>query len=228
MTAASGVLPLIPDFSNNGHVYMTYVFENTGNTNDTGPKTSRLTRVTANPANPDVALPGSEITILGTISTAPCSAHPVGSDCIGAEGSSHTLGSVVFASGRHDVRRQRRRLRGQLHRPAGAALAGSQQLHRQDPAHQQGRHRDHDQPLLRRHELDPVQGLAVRRAQPFPVQHPTADRGHLVRRRRVEHVGGGQPGRSRGATTGGPATRAPACSRPTPVRPPATRSRPRP
>ena len=86
-----------PDFSSNGYVYMTYVFENTGNPNDTGPKTSRLTRVTANPANPDVALPGSEITILGTIATAPCSAHPVGADCIGAEGSSHTLGSVVFA-----------------------------------------------------------------------------------------------------------------------------------
>jgi glucose/arabinose dehydrogenase/chitodextrinase len=87
-----------PDFASNGYVYMTYVFENTGNTNDTGPKTSRLTRVTANPANPDVALPGSEVTILGTIGSPPCSAHPAGSDCIGAEGSSHTLGSVVFAS----------------------------------------------------------------------------------------------------------------------------------
>lgn len=87
-----------PDFASNGYIYMTYVFENTGNTNDTGPKTSRLTRITANPANPDVALPGSEVTILGTIGSPPCSAHPAGSDCIGAEGSSHTLGSVVFAS----------------------------------------------------------------------------------------------------------------------------------
>src|SRR5262249_37487743 len=86
-----------PDFANNGYVYMTYVYENTGNPNDTGVKTSRLTRATADPANPDVALAGSEVTILGSVGTAPCSAQPAGADCIPADGSSHTIGNLQFA-----------------------------------------------------------------------------------------------------------------------------------
>jgi glucose/arabinose dehydrogenase len=86
-----------PNFTTNGFIYMSYVFENTGNTNDTGAKTSRFSRVTANPANPDVALAGSETVILGSVGTPPCSAQPPGSDCIPADGSSHTIGSIVFA-----------------------------------------------------------------------------------------------------------------------------------
>jgi len=86
-----------PNFATNGFIYMSYVFENTGNTNDSGAKTSRFTRVTANPANPDVALAGSETTILGSVGTPPCSAQPVGSDCIPADGSSHTIGNILFA-----------------------------------------------------------------------------------------------------------------------------------
>ena len=38
-----------PNFASNGYVYMTYVFEGGGNPNDQSAKTSRLTRVTANP-----------------------------------------------------------------------------------------------------------------------------------------------------------------------------------
>ena len=68
------------------------MFENTGNPNDSGAKTSRFTRVTANPANPDVALPGSETIILGSVGTPPCSAYPAGADCIPADGGSHTIG----------------------------------------------------------------------------------------------------------------------------------------
>jgi glucose/arabinose dehydrogenase/fibronectin type 3 domain-containing protein len=86
-----------PNFSANGHIYLTYVFENTGNTNSTGAKTARLTRVTASPTNPDVAQTGSEIVILGSVGTPPCSAHPAGTDCIPADGGTHTLGSIVFA-----------------------------------------------------------------------------------------------------------------------------------
>src|SRR5882672_4398521 len=67
-----------PNFATNGFVYMTYTFENAGNPNDSSPKTSRLVRVNADPANPDVALAGSEIVILGTIGNPPCDAQPAG------------------------------------------------------------------------------------------------------------------------------------------------------
>jgi glucose/arabinose dehydrogenase/fibronectin type 3 domain-containing protein len=86
-----------PDFVNNGHVYLTYVYENTNNINDAGAKTSRLVRITADPANPDVALPASETVILGSVGTAPCSAQPAGADCIPADGGSHTIGALQFA-----------------------------------------------------------------------------------------------------------------------------------
>src|SRR5258707_2410807 len=86
-----------PDFANYGLVYLTYVFEEGGNPNDTGPKTARFTRVTADPANPDVALAGSEVVILGSIGTPPCSSHPAGSDCIADDSGTHTLGTIRFA-----------------------------------------------------------------------------------------------------------------------------------
>ena len=87
-----------PQFASNGRVYMTYTFENAGNPNSSAPRTARLTRVTADPANPDVALPGSEVVILGSVGTPPCSALPASADCIGSDGGSHTLGSLHFAT----------------------------------------------------------------------------------------------------------------------------------
>ena len=90
-------LALDPDFPNNGFVYLLYVHEDGTNPDDEGPKTSRLTRVTADPANPNQALPGSEIVILGTIGTPPCSAYPAGSDCIPDDSPWHTIGTVRFA-----------------------------------------------------------------------------------------------------------------------------------
>ena len=86
-----------PDFANNGFVYLTYVFEEGSDPNDSNPKTARFTRVTADPANPDVALAGSETVILGSIGTPPCSSHPVGSDCIADDSGTHTLGTIRFA-----------------------------------------------------------------------------------------------------------------------------------
>ena len=62
------------------------------------PRPLALTRVTADPSNPDVALPGSEMVILGSIGTPPCSAQPAGSDCIAADGGSHTIGTIRFAA----------------------------------------------------------------------------------------------------------------------------------
>lgn len=88
---------LDPDFANNGYVYMTYTYENTANPHDPGPKTSRLSRMTVNPANPNVALSNSEVVILGSLSNPPCSQYPATADCIAADGGSHTIGSIVFA-----------------------------------------------------------------------------------------------------------------------------------
>ena len=60
-----------PNFAGNGYVYLSYMFEGGGNPERPVRKTSRLTRVTANPSNPDVAMPGSEVIVLGTIGTPP-------------------------------------------------------------------------------------------------------------------------------------------------------------
>jgi glucose/arabinose dehydrogenase/fibronectin type 3 domain-containing protein len=85
-----------PQFASNGRVYLSYTFENAGNPNSSAPRTARLTRVTADPANPDVALAGSETVILGSVGTPPCSNLPATADCIGSDGGSHTLGSLHF------------------------------------------------------------------------------------------------------------------------------------
>jgi glucose/arabinose dehydrogenase len=90
-------LALDPNFGSNGFVYLLYTFENAGNPNSGAPRTARLTRVTANPGNPDVMLPGSEITILGSVGTPPCSSQPAGADCIPIDDQSHTIGTVLFA-----------------------------------------------------------------------------------------------------------------------------------
>ena len=89
-------LALDPNFSTNGFVYLLYVYEPNGNPADTTPKTGRLTRVQANPANLDVALPNSEIVLMGKIGTAPCGSSPVGADCMGSDASAHTVGTVKF------------------------------------------------------------------------------------------------------------------------------------
>ena len=94
-----------PDFATNGYVYMTYTFENAGNPNGTGPRTSRLTRVTANPANPDVALAGTETVILGSVGIAAvqhCPAPPTASRPTAAA----TPSAPRVRGRRHAVRRQ--------------------------------------------------------------------------------------------------------------------------
>jgi glucose/arabinose dehydrogenase len=91
-------LALDPNFSSNGFIYLTYVFENGGDPENDDPKTQRLVRVQANPANPDVALAGSETILLGSISTPPCSNFPEGSDCIPSDIGAHTIDHLHFAS----------------------------------------------------------------------------------------------------------------------------------
>jgi glucose/arabinose dehydrogenase len=86
-----------PNIAQTGYVYMLYVYEHLGNPNDANPRTARLTRVTADPSNPDVALPGSETTIIGTLGIPPCSQYPPGSDCIADDSNTHTIGHVEIA-----------------------------------------------------------------------------------------------------------------------------------
>jgi glucose/arabinose dehydrogenase/regulation of enolase protein 1 (concanavalin A-like superfamily) len=88
---------LDPNFATNGYAYLLYVYEPNGNPSDAGPKTARLTRVKADPNNPDVALAGSEQVILGQIGLAPCSQYPEGSDCMASDSTAHTIGTVRFA-----------------------------------------------------------------------------------------------------------------------------------
>lgn len=91
-------LALDPDFGRNGYVYLFHTLE-TDETNPEGPKTSQLIRVTA---DGNVAVPGSEQVLLGeivgTAAQPSCTAFPVGSDCLPADGKSHVGGSLRFAT----------------------------------------------------------------------------------------------------------------------------------
>lgn len=90
-------LALDPNFATNGYVYLLYVYEGGGNPGDSGAKTARLTRIQADPTNLDVALTNSEVILLGTLSNAPCSQYPEGSDCMASDSIAHTVGTVRFA-----------------------------------------------------------------------------------------------------------------------------------
>jgi glucose/arabinose dehydrogenase len=90
-------LALDPNFSTNRFVYLLYTYEDGTNPNDPAPKTARLTRVTASSTNPDIAISGSEVVILGSIGNGPCGNHPVGADCIPSDSDSHSIGTLRFA-----------------------------------------------------------------------------------------------------------------------------------
>ncbi len=86
-----------PNFAVNNFVYLLYTYENTPGVNYEGPKTARLVRVTA---NGDIAVPGSEVVILGSvggdIDSPSCEDFPVTADCIASDGTSHTIADVSF------------------------------------------------------------------------------------------------------------------------------------
>ena len=90
-------MALDPNFDENGFIYLLYTFQNGGDPFDAGPKTARLTRITADPDNPDTALSGSEVVLLGSIEEAPCDNYPAGSDCIPNDGPGHAIGALRFA-----------------------------------------------------------------------------------------------------------------------------------
>ena len=87
---------LDPNFAVNGYVYLLYTYEEAGNPNDAGAKTSRLVRMQASPPTSDVVNPGSTVVLLGSLGTPPCSQYPVGADCIPSDSDTHSVGMVRF------------------------------------------------------------------------------------------------------------------------------------
>lgn len=91
-------LALDPQFATNGYVYLFYVVENSAG-EPSGPTTAQVLRVTA---DGDVAAPGSEFVVLGSVvsnaSQPSCSDFPAGSDCIPADAPSHAAGGLRFTS----------------------------------------------------------------------------------------------------------------------------------
>jgi glucose/arabinose dehydrogenase len=87
-----------PNFQTNGYVYLYYTYEHDPADPD-GPKTGQLVRVTA---DGDVALPGSELVLLGSVTGNPrqpsCEDFAVGADCLPADGPAHFGGALRFAS----------------------------------------------------------------------------------------------------------------------------------
>jgi len=82
-----------PSFASNGFVYLYYVFEHDP-VDYGGPKTARLTRVTA---VGDTASLSSEVVILGSLSGPSCGGFPAGADCIPADSPGHQGGTIRFA-----------------------------------------------------------------------------------------------------------------------------------
>ncbi len=83
-----------PAFATNGYVYLFYVHEDDPFTYS-GPKTSRLVRVTA---TGDTASMASEVVLLGGAGGASCLLLPEGADCIPADGPSHNGGAIRFSA----------------------------------------------------------------------------------------------------------------------------------
>jgi LPXTG-site transpeptidase (sortase) family protein len=106
-------LAIHPDFPNTPYVYLLYTYDPPGTIdNGGGARVSRLLRVTADPNNTNVALPGSEVVLLGTNSTFANIGDPNSNtgapscqtgniyvqDCIAADSPSHSIGTLAFGT----------------------------------------------------------------------------------------------------------------------------------
>ncbi|GEM_PF-1956008 len=106
-------IALHPDFPTTPYVYLLYTYDPPEAVDDgTGARVARLMRVSADPNNTNVYLPGSEVILLGTNSTYQNIGNPNSSanpnppscyqnneyiqDCIAADSPSHTIGTVTF------------------------------------------------------------------------------------------------------------------------------------
>ncbi|GMU08585.1 PQQ-dependent sugar dehydrogenase [Corallococcus caeni] len=86
-------LAVDPAFATNGYIYLLYTYD-AADTDDAGPKTSRLARYSA---VGDMASPASELVLLGTAVANSCNDLPAGADCIPSDSASHSVGSLRFA-----------------------------------------------------------------------------------------------------------------------------------
>ena len=86
-----------PNFSNNGHIYVSYTYENTPGQNVAGAKTGRIARLTV---TGDKASESSKVVILGTVGGGPgfnsCEDFLVTDDCIPSDSNSHSVGGLRF------------------------------------------------------------------------------------------------------------------------------------
>jgi len=89
---------LEPNFAANGFLDLIYTYGVGSNPNDPAPKTSHLSRLTANPNNSDVMLANSEVTLLGTLDMPPCSNYPLGEGCFPMDSYPHSVRSLRFLS----------------------------------------------------------------------------------------------------------------------------------
>ena len=180
-----------------------------GNPNDGGPKTSRLTRVTANPTNPDVALAGSETVILGQHRHAAVQRPAAGRRLHRRRQRQPHASGRSFRCRRHAVVGVGDGADAALADPTTLRAQDLDQLERQDPPDQHGRHRAGGQPVLRRHELQPskVWLYGVRNPFRFAVEPGTGEIWFGdVGWNTWEEVNHGV----RARTSAGPASRAPA------------------
>jgi glucose/arabinose dehydrogenase len=92
-----GILGIAPDpaFATNRYFYVFTTYEN-DTSNVTGPKTSQVLRYTLGANN--TADPSSAVVILGSVTGAGCPDPSSNADCLPAEGSSHSGGSLKFGS----------------------------------------------------------------------------------------------------------------------------------
>ena len=80
------------NFASNRYLYLLYTYD-TSSSHPTGPKTSRLTRVTVNSNN----TASGETVLVGSIGAAPCPAPSNTNDCVPSDGGSHSIGTVRSA-----------------------------------------------------------------------------------------------------------------------------------
>ena len=91
-----GMLGIAADaqFATNGYVYLAFTYEN----DPSRPGATKTARVARYTVNGDVAEPASEMILLGTTGGDTCTALPAGSDCIGSDAPSHTIGNIKSAA----------------------------------------------------------------------------------------------------------------------------------
>ena len=110
----------------------------------TGPKTSRLTRVTVNPNNTASA----ETVLLGSVGAAPCPAPSNTIDCMPSDGGLALDRHRALGARRHALGRLRRRRRLRQRGPARAARLRRAELGRQDDPRRPQRPRPPRSPVL--------------------------------------------------------------------------------